>query len=251
MSPIATKKLNFLKSVFSSSFGLFQLTASLVLNLGFLPVLSAQMDLKPTATEALLNVSVVDFKKNPKPNEVIRFVNTTSKEVFAKTSNAEGKCQFLLPKGHVYSIQYRNYSKDVEYSQVAIPNARGMLKIEVLVRFQTTRTYTLDNVHFATGKAELEKASYKSLDELANMMKANPSMEIEIGGHTDNVGSPQANLKLSQERAESVRHYLISAGIQPSRIIAKGYGDTQPVSDNSTEEGRSENRRTEVRILKE
>ncbi|WP_161626170.1 OmpA family protein [Hugenholtzia roseola] len=228
-----------------------RLVWSWVLSFGLLPTLWGQMDLKPTATEALLNVSVVDFKKNPKPNEVIRFVNTTSKEVFAKTSNAEGKCQFLLPKGHAYSIQYKNYSKDVEYSQVAIPNARGMLKIEVLVRFQAARTYTLDNVHFATGKAELAKVSYKSLEELGNMMKTNPNLEIEIGGHTDNVGSPQANLKLSQDRAESVRQYLIKVGIQPNRIIAKGYGDTQPVSDNSTEEGRGENRRTEVRILKE
>ena len=76
-------------------------------------------------------------------------------------------------------------------------------------------------------------------------------MEIEIAGHTDNVGTIESNIKLSKERANSVRNYLIKKGISAKRVIAKGYGETQAVADNLTPQGRKKNRRTEVRIIKE
>ena len=76
-------------------------------------------------------------------------------------------------------------------------------------------------------------------------------MVIEIGGHTDNTGKHAINMKLSQARANTVRNYLIKKGISPDRVKAKGYGDTQPVAPNDTEEGRKQNRRTEVNIIKE
>ena len=81
-------------------------------------------------------------------------------------------------------------------------------------------------------------------------MKRKKSMVVEVGGHTDNVGSAASNLKLSQERAEAVKEFLINQGIDSSRIVARGYGQTVPVAENSTPVGRSKNRRTEIRILK-
>ena len=80
-------------------------------------------------------------------------------------------------------------------------------------------------------------------------MKWKENEKIEIAGHTDNVGNDADNLKLSQQRADAIRQYLIKKGIQPPRVIAKGYGASQPVADNSTDEGRRRNRRTEVKIL--
>lgn len=74
-------------------------------------------------------------------------------------------------------------------------------------------------------------------------------MIVEVGGHTDNVGSDEANLKLSHDRAKSVRDYMVKAGIASERLQAKGYGETQPVADNETEDGRKANRRTEFVIL--
>jgi outer membrane protein OmpA-like peptidoglycan-associated protein len=82
-------------------------------------------------------------------------------------------------------------------------------------------------------------------------MKRKKLAVIEIAGHTDDVGEPAANLILSQKRAESVRNYLISNGIKAERVIAKGYGEEQPIAANDTSEGRQINRRTEVRIVKE
>ena len=80
-------------------------------------------------------------------------------------------------------------------------------------------------------------------------MRENPSVRIEVSGHTDNTGSPEYNLKLSLNRAKVVADYLIKNGMDPSRIVAKGYGEKQPVAQNDTEEGRALNRRTEFRIL--
>ena len=119
----------------------------------------------------------------------------------------------------------------------------------VNVKFEPARSYRLDNVYFDVGKFTLRPESFAELDELVSYMKWKENEKIEIGGHTDNVGSNTDNLKLSQQRAEAIRQYLIKKGIQPSRVIAKGYGASEPVADNSTDDGRQKNRRTEVKIL--
>jgi Outer membrane protein and related peptidoglycan-associated (lipo)proteins len=95
----------------------------------------------------------------------------------------------------------------------------------------------------------LRPESFAELDELVSYLKWKENEKVEIGGHTDNVGNGTDNLKLSQQRAESIRQYLLKRGIHPTRVVAKGYGASQPVDDNSTDEGRQRNRRTEVKIL--
>jgi len=82
-------------------------------------------------------------------------------------------------------------------------------------------------------------------------MKRRKNIEVEIAGHTDNTGSEEDNLKLSQRRADRVKKYLINEGIDARRIKAKGYGENQPVAGNNTKEGKQKNRRTEVRIIGE
>jgi outer membrane protein OmpA-like peptidoglycan-associated protein len=82
-------------------------------------------------------------------------------------------------------------------------------------------------------------------------MTLKKTLTIEIAGHTDDVGEPEANQKLSEDRANSVKQYLEKKGIAPERLTAKGYGDTQPVADNATASGKQKNRRTEVRIVAE
>jgi outer membrane protein OmpA-like peptidoglycan-associated protein len=95
----------------------------------------------------------------------------------------------------------------------------------------------------------LKEEAYKVLDELVEFLKRKDDERIEIGGHTDNVGKADANMILSTNRAKSVMAYLISKGIASERLTAQGYGFTQPVAENDTPEGRSLNRRTEVKIL--
>jgi outer membrane protein OmpA-like peptidoglycan-associated protein len=107
----------------------------------------------------------------------------------------------------------------------------------------------LRNIFFNTASYELLPTSNAELDKLTALLKANPTLRIELGGHTDNVGADAANLSLSDQRAKAVRDHLVSKGIDGARITARGYGETKPVATNDTEEGRAQNRRTEVTVL--
>jgi hypothetical protein len=105
----------------------------------------------------------------------------------------------------------------------------------------------LHNILFDTGRATIAPASQPALAPIGEVLKADPSLRLEIQGHTDNVGQKAANLALSQARAAAVRDELIKTfGIAPDRLTATGFGDTKPVADNSTEQGRAQNRRVEL-----
>ncbi|MBN2519979.1 MAG: OmpA family protein [Bacteroidales bacterium] len=107
--------------------------------------------------------------------------------------------------------------------------------------------FELENIFFDFGKATLKEESKNSLDKLYDIMNRS-EIVIELGGHTDNVGSDEANLQLSQDRVNSVRQYLIEKGISELRIAAVGYGEQYPIASNETDEGRAKNRRVEVQI---
>lgn len=108
----------------------------------------------------------------------------------------------------------------------------------------------VDNILFDFAKSILRSESYKQLDKVVKVLKVNPTMEIELSAHTDNIGGYSANIALSNDRARSAREYLISKGIAANRIISKGYGETKPIAKNNTPEGRQKNRRVEFTILK-
>ena len=111
------------------------------------------------------------------------------------------------------------------------------------------KNFILEGLNFDNGKFTFQESAYPVLDNLVEYMKRKDDDRIEIGGHTDNVGNAKSNLKLSEERANAVREYLITNGIYSARLIIKGYGSTKPLESNSTVAGRAENRRTEVTIL--
>ncbi len=108
--------------------------------------------------------------------------------------------------------------------------------------------FTFDRLTFETGKATLKPESQEQLKNIAEIMKAYPKVSIKLGGYTDNVGDPQANLQLSKARAEAVMADLVTLGIDAKRLQAEGYGQEHPVADNSTEEGRAKNRRIDLRV---
>ncbi len=113
------------------------------------------------------------------------------------------------------------------------------------------QTITLSHLIFAQGKSVIDPKSYTELDEVAQMMKENTKMEIQLEGHTDNVGNSKANLELSQSRVDAVKKYLVDRGIAKGRIQTKAFGGTQPLSNELTPEARAANRRVEMRILKD
>ena len=106
----------------------------------------------------------------------------------------------------------------------------------------------MQGIEFETGKATIKKKSYPLLDQIAATFIENSNYIIEVQGHTDNVGNEDYNMKLSDDRANAVRYYLISKGVESTRMTANGYGMTQPIADNKTKEGRQKNRRVEFKI---
>jgi OOP family OmpA-OmpF porin len=111
-----------------------------------------------------------------------------------------------------------------------------------------TTWFNFDRLLFDTGKATLEPSSDEQLNNIAEILKAYPNVHVKIGGYTDNTGDPAANKTLSEARAKNVMDALISKGVDASRLSSEGYGDQHPVGDNSTEEGRAQNRRIALRV---
>jgi outer membrane protein OmpA-like peptidoglycan-associated protein len=131
----------------------------------------------------------------------------------------------------------------------APPATVGPPPPDISTVLKTKKSYTFRNVNFETGKWELLPPPLPELDNLAAFLKENPTVKVEIGGHTDDVGDDTANQLLSQNRAETVANYLISKGIATNRITHKGYGEVQPIAPNSSAVGRLQNRRVECKVL--
>lgn len=212
--------------------------------------ISAQ-ELKPTPTQALLKVIVVNDKGQPQTAQAITFTSTKDGKSFSGTTDATGKFSMLIPPAQKYKVQYKVFTTLESDLELDLPKVDGAYSFEYKITITPPKQFTLDNVFFDSGKSTLRAESNKELNELAEYMSLKKTLFIEIAGHTDNVGVPEANQTLSEERANAVKQYLQKKGIAPERVSAKGYGDTQPVEDNSTASGRQKNRRTEVRIVSE
>jgi outer membrane protein OmpA-like peptidoglycan-associated protein len=154
---------------------------------------------------------------------------------------------------------YLDYSKAFDKSILmsVVANNPDLLqgKINLTDYTNTKMTNKIGNksyhIEFVTGSAQISESSMSVLDEIFQDAVTADGTKVLIGGYTDNVGSAIDNLKLSQDRANTVRAYLIKNGIQAANVQAKGYGDTEPVENNETAAGRQQNRRTEVKILSE
>jgi OmpA-OmpF porin, OOP family len=205
------------------------------------------------SNSAKVNVFVTDMKGKPSRGEQILFKNERTKQLFSGRSDAMGKFSLQLPPGASYTITIKSLTDTSKYGKIDIPSLGPdeffSEPFRVDVKFQMAKNYTLDNVHFDFGKASLRSESFAELDELVDFLKNKETVRVEIAGHTDNVGNEADNLRLSQQRSETIRGYLIKKGIQAARIVAKGYGASQPIADNNTDQGRQLNRRTEVRVL--
>jgi OmpA-OmpF porin, OOP family len=221
----------------------------LLSSLFMISLTSFSQTLQPTETEALLTVVVVDKGGKFLEGETVTFVAEKDKKQYSGVTKADGKFDILVPEGDSYKVQYKAFSENQDYNVLKMPSPEGTVEFEYKLIINPPKTYTLNNVFFDTGKSTLKPESSKELNELAEYMILKKNLSIEIAGHTDNVGNKDANMKLSQERANSVRQFLIKKGIAGERVIAKGYGDTQPVADNTTDEGKQKNRRTEVRSI--
>lgn len=206
--------------------------------------------LAPTDKLALLTGSVSNFKGKALSKETILFVNQETHAVTTINTDAGGKFEVLVPTNATYVLKYKTFTSDQEYTKMTVP-ADKEASYEVKICIDPPQEYVLENVYFDSGKATLKPSSNKALNDLAEVLKLKTTMVIEIQGHTDDVGDAEENLKLSQQRAEAVKKFVVNKGIDASRIKAKGFGQTQPVADNSNTAGKAKNRRTSLKVIKE
>jgi len=206
--------------------------------------------LKPTNQLALLKGLVTNFKDKILSNEIIIFYNNKTKTSIKIVTDANGKFQVLVPVNNTYSLKYKTFTADQDYTKMTISDDKEAT-YEVRIKIDPPKNFILDNVYFDTGKSTLKPTSNKALNDLVEVLKLKSNMFIEIQGHTDNVGTEESNLKLSQDRANAVKNYLVNKGIVNDRITSIGYGQSIPIADNSSEEGKAKNRRTSLKVIKE
>lgn len=180
--------------------------------------------------------------------------NNESNELVAELhSNAKtGEYLISLPSGINYNItvektEYLFHSENVHAS--LNEGFKKMYKDVKLITMKPGASVILNNLFFESGKNNLSEESNNELFRLIKLLKTTPKLRLEISGHTDNTGNLNANQKLSEERAKAVVDFLITNGIDKSRVIPKGYGPDKPVASNDTPEGRQLNRRTEFKVL--
>ena len=201
---------------------------------------------------AEITVVVTDFENLILKGEQVVFVGQTTKKKFKGVSDSEGKFVVNLDGGDTYNIKLKSIGKAKDYNTIKIPEiGEGQFfpPSQMSLKLSPAKMFTLDNVYFETGKSQVKIGSMKEINELATYLKYKEDVTIEIGGHTDNVGSDESNQLLSQARANKVKYFLVKKGIEPSRIKTVGYGESIPRASNVSAEGRQKNRRTEVKIL--
>jgi outer membrane protein OmpA-like peptidoglycan-associated protein len=163
-----------------------------------------------------------------------------------------GYYEIVLPISKVYSFFAEKRGFYSVQDRLDLSNIRDYQEIErnlYLTPIEAGQTVKMNNVLFYQSKAQLIPTSYPELDKLAQMMKENPVVKIQLEGHTDNVGDRFKNQKLSEERVDAVKQYLVNRGVEQERIKGIGYGGSKPVADNSRELTRRLNRRVEFKIL--
>ncbi|AWW00241.1 OmpA family protein [Arcticibacterium luteifluviistationis] len=204
----------------------------------------------------MLSGKVIDTKtQRPIEARIIYETFPGGEEVgVANTNPTTGEYKIVLPYGQMYTVRaeandFIAIGKNIDLTEVGSYKEIKGENLE-LAPLLAGVTVAMSNIFFEFASANLEKESFPELDRLAGVLLANKNMTIEVQGHTDNVGSPEVNLKLSQERANSVRDYLLTKSVPIEKVASVGMGMAKPIASNATTEGQAKNRRVEFIITK-
>lgn len=210
---------------------------------------------RPVAVTYLKGVVRDKENNNPLEASFELYELETGELITAATADENGSFLLCIPTDKDYGLSVshtdylfysENFSLSGNHSKID-PVTKNIL----LQPISDKGTVVLKNIFFDTDKYELKSESFVELNKLYELMKTNTSLKIEIGGHTDNTGGVEHNRVLSENRAKAVYQFLIEKGIAANRMSYKGYGDTQPIDTNNTEEGRANNRRTEFKVVEQ
>ena len=192
--------------------------------------------------------------KEPLSKTVVKLIDVSSGATLSlRQTSDNGSFSFDVNTAKEYRIEFARASYFMHKISTYVESdslVDGKLVVNgEMNAIEKDQAYAIEDVLFATGKSDLNSKSKEILDELIVTMQENPTLIIEMGSHTDDVGGDAMNLTLSQKRANACVDYMIAGGIRADRLIARGYGEAVPVADNTSEEGRSKNRRTEFKVI--
>jgi outer membrane protein OmpA-like peptidoglycan-associated protein/tetratricopeptide (TPR) repeat protein len=209
-------------------------------------------DIRPVKT-LWVKGKITDKKTGKAVTSTLELTDLDTKQLISAVQSDEGGSYFMtLPVGkdYAFSVNSKGYLFYSDNFLMAGRSPDSVYEKNILLQpIENNAAVVLKNIFFDVNKYELKPESQSELDKLVQLLNENPAIKIEISGHTDNVGKPADNLLLSNNRAKAVTGYLVSKKINPARLAAKGYGETKPLADNKTEEGRMQNRRTEMRVI--
>ncbi len=211
--------------------------------------------LKPTPV-VLVKGKVINSKTNEPVSDVRIFFENLSggKEAGIAVSNpVTGEYAIVLPSGTSYGYLaekkgFISVNSNIDLNK--LPEYKEMTQDLYITPIEAGQSISINNIFFDFDKAELKKESYYELDRLVKLFKDYPALQVEISGHTDNVGAKVYNDQLAQKRAEAVSKYIKSKlGITEAQVTLKSYGETQPAATNATAKGRQINRRVEFKVV--
>ena len=196
---------------------------------------------------------VFDKKTNTGLPSSVELTDITSRKMVSKLqTDEEGDYLVTLPAGkdYAFNVTRKGYLFYSDNFSLIDNNIDSSLTVDIpLQPIEAGASIVLKNIFFDVNKFQLKQESLTELDKLSMLLNDNPKLNIQISGHTDNVGKSADNLALSLNRAKAVTAYLLGKGIDPKRITSKGYGASKPVSSNDTEQGKALNRRTELSVI--
>ena len=205
--------------------------------------------LQPTKTEAAMKFFVIEKDKGPVKGVVIELTSPTGDQYYTEETDADGYGEVLVPVGKKYDVTYLSLGGKKDVAATVAVTDEPKQNIRLTLRFKRLPPpppFVLVGVNFDTAKATIRPESYAKLDLVFEFMKHRKHAQVEISGHTDNVGKAKANKLLSEQRAQACRTYLMGKGIDGARMKTVGHGDEKPIATNDTPEGRQTNRRMEV-----
>ncbi|HTE29970.1 MAG TPA: OmpA family protein [Chryseolinea sp.] len=185
----------------------------------------------------------------------IELINIKSNlvESLVESDSVSGEYLMVLTQGDEYALYVNKQAylfKSYNFNYSEVTDFEPIIINIDLEKATEGSVAILNNIFFEVDKYDLQERSIPELQKIIRFLNTNPGVRVEISGHTDNSGSAAYNTKLSEKRAGSVYAFLVQHGIEKNRLLPKGYGPDQPISDNATESGRQQNRRIEFRIVK-
>tara|TARA_B100000989_G_scaffold47717_1_gene31074 strand:+ start:9419 stop:10081 length:663 start_codon:yes stop_codon:yes gene_type:complete len=218
----------------------------------FITILLVFLHLNPQSNnkKTFTSVNLTNEFNVPYPNTLIKFSGKRTN--ISTFTDSLGNVTIDLIKGDTILISCIISDKEYQFDNIIyIDENQNISSATINLQIDLYESIIeLKNLNFESAKYNISQKYYTDLNEIFSFLNSQKDINIEIAGHTDNIGNKIYNQKLSNNRANSVKSFLVQKGIDSNRIKCVGYGEQQPVADNSTDSGRKKNRRIEIRILK-